>query len=370
MKILHVDSRPDWRGGQHQILLLMRGLRARGHVAELMAREDSPLALRAASDGFHVHRVSQKFTRAASASRLRTLLGGASPDIVHAHDPHALTAAWLAGAHRRTRLAAARRVAYPLTPGRIALARYRGAHLIVAVSRFVAEGVLAAGIPAQRVAVVYDGVEMPPLGAAIGEEHLRRAARQRFGFAPEEIVLGCVGYLLPEKNQETLVRALTLIRSEFPRVRLLLAGDGPCRAALERTARELGMRDAVVFAGFVEQIDQAYRAMDIFLFPSLEEPLGSSLLAAMSFARPAIAGASGGVPEVLENERNGILLAETSAEAFSAATRRLLADEALAGRLGAAARDTIAARFTAGRMVEETLAAYSRVFEAAARDSG
>ncbi|MGH9773564.1 MAG: glycosyltransferase family 4 protein [Candidatus Acidiferrales bacterium] len=355
MNILHLDTRPDWRGGQQQILLTIRGLRARGHAVELAALRDSPLCDRAGREGFTVHPIPRTFLRANLAREIRRWLGEELFEIVHAHDPHALTAAWLAGAHRRAALVAARRVAYPLSRSAVGLARYRAAHSIIAVSRYVAESVVAAGIAASRVAVVYDGVEIPE--RTTPEMSARSRARWKIG--EDEPLLGCVGYLLPEKGQEILIRALPLIRQRSPRAKLFLAGDGPCRPALEKLARDSGISHAVIFAGFLDDVAEAYRAFYLFLFPSLDEPLGSSLLSAMSYELPAVAVASGGVPEIISNGRDGILVsAAARPEDFAAAAISLLENRAEAARLGMAARATISARFTADRLVEETLSEY------------
>jgi glycosyltransferase involved in cell wall biosynthesis len=356
MKTLHLDTRPDWRGGQNQILLLMRGLRARGHGAELVALEDSPLARRAASENFPVHSFSPLFARARATRRLKKLLAERF-DVVHAHDPHALTAAWLAGAHRQTALVAARRVVYGLHP--LGLSRYRAARRILAVSRFVAERVAASGIPRAQVGVVYDGVELP---AAASPEQ-RQRARARWGVRDDEILPGCVGYLVPGKGQEHLLRALAAVRTRLPNCRLLLAGDGPLRPQLERLADELGLSSCVVFAGFVEDAAEVYRGLDCFVFPAVGEALGTSLLGAMAHSLPAIAVASGGVREIIEDGVNGLLIPAPEAGGIARCLFGLLGDRALAARLGAAARETIAARFTADRMVEQTIRNYEQCLE-------
>jgi len=357
MKILHVDTRPDWRGGQLRILLTLRGLRARGHDAQLMARCDSPLARRATEEGFSVHLFSPRFVRLQAALCLRELLDQQMFDILHAHDPHGLTAAWLMRAHRRAALVVARRVAYPLSRGSPGLARYRAARRIIAVSRFVEASVIASGIAAERVAVVHDGVE---IGAATTAEE-RRIARARWNVSGDILLLGCVGYLLPEKGQEALVRAMRAICEKFPKCRLILAGDGPCRAKLQALAHELEMGNAVKFAGFVDDIESVYRALDVFVFPSVAEPLGSSLLAAMAHGLPVIAIASGGVPEIVENGRNGILVEAPEAEKLADSIRRVLGDSALATRMGKAARETAAESFSAGLLVENTVREYQNV---------
>jgi len=354
---IHIDTRPDWRGGQNQVLLTLRGLRARGHNVELLALSGGALKKCALAEGFTVHAIPARSVRPGGARLLRKVMRERRWDIVHAHDPHGLTIAWLAGAHRRAALVAQRRVANPLAGGRIALARYHAAQRIIAVSRFVAESVIPSGIAAEKVAVVYEGVELPTPVAA-GE---RAQARDNLGVAENEILLGCVGYLLPEKEQDALIRAMPAILHEFPNCRLILAGDGPCRRELESLAKKLGVARAAIFAGFVERIADIYRALDIFLFPSLAEPLGTSILAAMSYGLPVIGVASGGVPEMVTHERNGLLVPAPDPAAFTDATLRLLRSRDEAKRFGDAARATIAEKFTADRMVEATIGQYERI---------
>ncbi len=353
MTTLHVDLGPRWRGGQHQALLLLRGLRSRGHAAELVALRGGPLTGRAADDGFAVHEVAPRLARPHAALILRRLLSQRRYDIVHTHEAHALTSACLAGAHRRAALVASRRVAYSLnSPG-----RYRAARRVVAVSRFVAETVVASGLPRDNVCVIHDGVELPPLPSP--EE--RREARRSFGIEDSAPLLGCVGYLLPEKGHEHLVRALPALCAQFARLRLLVAGSGPCEAELESLARSLRVESAVYFWGFVADVERVYRALDVFVFPSLAEPLGTSLLAAMAHGLPVVAAAGGAVPEIIEDKRTGLLVPPANADWLASAVADLLRDPARGAALGAAARETVLERFTADRMVENTLRLYEEL---------
>lgn len=357
LKTLHVDLGRQWRGGQSQALNLIRGLRARGHVADVLAVRECPLALRAAAEGVRVVTVGRWSARLEAALRLRHSIAEEKYDIVHTHEAHGLTAAWVAGAHRRVVVVAARRLAYPLGQNRWALARYGQASRVLAISRFVAESVVASGVPAEKIAIVHDGMEVPPLPSA----QERAQVRARWGAAPQEPLVGCVGYLLPEKGQEFLVRAMPAVLADFPACKLWLAGGGSLRPALERLALELGVRDAVRFLGIVADVAEVYAALDVFVFPSLAEPLGSSLLAAMAYALPVVAVGRGAVPEIIDHARNGLLVDGPEPSGLAEAMRRLLRDQELATRLGAAARETVAQRFTSDRMVEETLRNYEQL---------
>ena len=360
MRVLLVDLESAWRGGQSQALLLLQGLRARGHEAELLSVSGAALAERAQAASIPVHTAAANFRRLGAARLLRRLLRECRFDVVHANEAHALTAAWLAGAHRQAPVVVSRRVAFPLHASRLARARYQSALCVLAISRFVAKSVVDSGLPAGVIRVVYDGVAVPP---PCSPESRRRAC-ERWGIAPGEPLLGCVGYLLPEKGQESLLRAFPEIHARVPNCRLLLAGDGPCRQRLDRLAKQLGVHSAVLFAGHVEDVSEVYRALDLFVFPSLAEPLGTSLLAAMSCGLPVMAVAAGGVPEVIE-EGSGLLLAQSSPEEIARAAVGLLLDRELAARLGAAARRVIERRFTADHMVDATLKIYSEICDSA-----
>ena len=359
MRILYVDLEREWRGGQSQALLTVRGLRALGHDAQLLSVWGSPLARRAAAAGTPVHDVAKKARRAGAALLLRKLPSLQNYDVLHANEPHALTAAWLAGAQRLTHVIVSRRVAYSLSSGGLARKRYQIVHRIVAISHFVEKSVLESGVAPEKVAVVYEGVEVPRLPT----QEARQQARRRWSVTENEKLLGCIGYLLPEKGQEIAIRALSTIGTKVPRARLLLAGDGPCRAGLEALVQQLGMQDKVIFAGFVEDVTQVYAALDAFVFPSLAEPLGTSLLAAMAWGLPVLAVASGGVPEYVKDGDNGLLAAQPDPELFSAVMVRISSDESLRITLGQNARRTIGERFSAERMVENTIRVYEGVLQ-------
>ena len=225
MKLLYLDLDREWRGGQSQALLTVTGLRACGHDAHLLTVVNSPLAQRAEAAGVPVYTVSASARRARTALLLRDLLSQQNYELLHANEPHALTAAWLAGSRRRTPLVASRRVAYPLGQSVLARRRYESAQRIVAISRFVAKSVLDSGVPAEKVEIVYEGVEVP----APTTSEARQRARQRWGIAETEKLIGCVGYLLPEKGQEFALSAFVTVRPPEARIAGAAAGSSGCR---------------------------------------------------------------------------------------------------------------------------------------------
>jgi glycosyltransferase involved in cell wall biosynthesis len=357
VKALLVDLETAWRGGQNQALLILKGLLARGHEPELVAAWGSALGERAAESGVRVHFVSRGLFRLPAAWKVRQLIRGSGFDLVHANEAHAVSAVWLAGAHKRVPFLISRRVGYPIGKSRASRARYEAAARIIANSKWVAEQAANSGAPREKLTVVYEGAEIPPLFT----EAQRRAARLRWKIPGEAPLLGCVGVLLPDKGQEWLIRALVELRKEFPGAKLLLAGDGPCRPNLESLARELGLGEAVLFPGFVKDVESVYAALDVFLLPSFFEALNNSLLAAMAYEIPSVAFNKGALGEIIEHEKSGLQVSGPDVEEINSATARILRDQTLAKKLGEEGRKRVQENFSAKKMVEGMIGVYEEV---------
>lgn len=357
MRPLVVDLGRDYRGGQHQALLLLRGLLARGHAPALITLRDSLLARRAMDSGITVHGVTAGCRRSSAALAIRRLVQKKQVDIVHANEPHALSSVWLARTHRSVPVIVSRRIALPISTTSLSLARYRAAARIVAVSRFVAKSVVASGFAADCVDVIYDGVEIP---AAYSEAD-RDRARKQFSISQENLCIGNVAAFVKEKGHELLVTAFAKLLPQFPKCVLLLPGEGPEKNELHELVRRLGLEAAVKFPGFLPDVESVYAASDLFCFSSHEEPLGSSLLSAMAHGLPVVAFARGGVPEAVEDGKNGLLVKDLDSIALSTAIARLLSNPAEARRLGEAARKNISSHFSADHMADATLQLYERL---------
>ena len=353
---LIVDLETEWRGGQSQILLLLQGLYERGHAAEVVAVHGSSLSHRAKKFGIYVHTVSRKMTRLRAASMIRSIMNEERIELVHVNEAHALTAAWLAGAHRRAPVLSSRRIGFPLQKNWISRSRYESLQRFIANSQDVAQSLIASGIAAERITIVNEGVEIPE---GISQER-RSAARKKWGIRENEFLFGCASAFVPEKGQRHLVEAMATVRKSFPKTRLLLAGDGRCRAEVKALAAQLELADAVVMPGFVSNMHDFYCALDAFVFPSEFEGLGTALQAAMAYALPAVSTTRGALAEVVEHERTA-LVAEPNGAAFSAAMLRLLQDPDLRRRLGEAGCEEVKQRFSADLMVQNTLKVYESV---------
>jgi glycosyltransferase involved in cell wall biosynthesis len=356
MRVLFVDLEREWRGGQSQAFLTLRGLREKRHQVELLTARNSPLAQRVAPLRIPTHQVPRLGLRAWAAIELRRLIATGAFDLVHLNEPHGITAAWMAGAGNRLPLLFSRRIGFPLQKNWISRRRFRAVNRFVPNCKEVAQSLLDAGIADERMFIVYEGVELPsPLTA-----EMRESARKHWGIEEKQFLFGCTSVFVPEKGQRHLIEALAEVREQYPRARLLLAGDGRCRAELEALRTKLQQDAAVIFAGFVENVDEVYAALDAFLFPSEFEGTGTALQTAMAWGLPCVSTARGGLQEVVDNERTA-LVAQPNGKEFAAAMLRLIGDSGLREKLGRAARHEIETRLSAEHMVENTIRVYEDV---------
>lgn len=353
MRILYVDLEREWRGGQSQALFTLRGLGERQLQVELVAARSSPLAIRSLEAGMAVHDVARFGLRARAAAAVRKLLSKDSFDLVHLNEPHALTAAWLAGAHKKLPLLLSRRIGFPLRDGWVSRRRYAAVERFLANSKNVAQSLIDCGITPERISIVNEGVEIPPLPSS----ERRSSARSHWGVRDREFLFGSIGVFVPEKGQRHLIEALREVRKSHPEARLLLAGDGHCRGELQALAKRLEQSEAVLFPGFVNDVAKVYDALDAFTFPSEFEGLGTALQAALAAGLPSISTKRGALGEVVDHERTA-LVAEPNGQEFAAAMLRVMTDADLRKRLGEAGRREVRERFSAERMVEHTVRAY------------
>jgi glycosyltransferase involved in cell wall biosynthesis len=235
-----------------------------------------------------------------------------------------------------------------------------GAHRIVAISHFVASRLLAAGCPPERLTVVQNGVEPHPAAAAPG------VLRERLGIPQSAPVVGMVGRLSPFKGQEELLRASAMLRDEFPGLRVIISGrdtdetiwthgigEPSTLAVLERVRDELGLDGTVDFVGFNASAAQVYEASDVVALPSHEEPFGLVVVEAMLARRAVVSCNSGGVPEIMTNGQDGLLVPPKDSAALAAALGRLLASPDERSMLAAAGERHARERFLIGRYISD-----------------
>jgi glycosyltransferase involved in cell wall biosynthesis len=356
VRVLHVDSARGWRGGQNQVWLSARGMAARGHDVVVACRAGGVLAERARAAGLAVREMRFRGDLwPGAALALASALRETRPDVVHLHDPHAVSAGLLARrlAGRRA-LVATRRVDFALR-GFLSRRKYAACDLVIAVSEAIAGVLRRGGLPTERVRVVYEGVPDRPAQTG-GQDALRE-----LGVPEGAPVVGNVAALTGHKDHATLLAAAARVGVRMPEARFVIVGEGELRGRLEALSRELGLERRCIFAGFRADLDRLIPAFTVFCLSSHMEGLGTSLLDAMAFGVPVVATAAGGIPEAVTDGITGRLVPPRDPDALAAALVEALAHPAQRAEWGRAGRRRFEERFTADRMVEATLAVYAEL---------
>jgi sugar transferase (PEP-CTERM/EpsH1 system associated) len=279
--------------------------------------------------------------------RLARLFRRVRPDVVHTHDPRSLFYATIAA-----RLARVPRVVHTrhgrdidVTPRQSAMIRYvsRLVDDFVCVSGDVASLSRAQEIAPGRLRTIFNGID-----------------QERFAFSgptPGGPVIA-VARLSPEKDVANLIRAAAIGAQRDPDLLLEVAGDGPCRVALERMVEELGLEERVSFLGVVRDIPGLLARSAIFVLPSRSEGISLTLLEAMAVGLPVVATWVGGTPEVVLDGQTGLLVPPSDPTALADAILRLRRDDETARLMGAAGRRRVECEFGIRRMVADYLDLY------------
>lgn len=361
LSTLHVNTERGWRGGELQMAYLCRGLRARGHGVVLAVQPDGEAASRLEAEGFDVRRTRMRGEADPfSVARLRRLVRALRPDVVHLHTSHAHAlgglAVWLAG-RPRPAVVVSRRVDFSIYRRsflRLNGWKYRhGLDRIVCVSEAIRQVLLTDGLAPERLCVVRSAIDPSRVRDARPVD-----VRARLGLPADAPVVLAVGALVGHKGHAHLVAALPALRAVVRGVRVVVAGEGPLRDALTSQAAALGVADALVLAGQVEDLPGWFHGVDLFVMPSTQEGLGTSVLDAMAAGLAVVASRAGGLPETIVDGVHGLLVPPGDPAALASALADLLRDPLRRARLGAAGRERVDAAFSVDRLVEETLAVY------------
>ena len=367
---LHVDTARTWRGGQNQVLLTVNGLRSIGHRAALVAHPDGELRRRA-EEGLDLIPIAPRTEMDLSAAwKFSRVIKRLQPDVIHAHDPHGVAMASLAlsmgsAANRSTgsrqgasmpALVAARRVDFHLKGNSFSRWKYRQVDCFIAASEAIRQMLVADGVPAERTVTVHEGIDVEHVAAApVVNVH------EAFWLPHGSPVVGNVAALVPHKGQRYLIDAAHLVVQQVPDARFVILGEGELREHLEKQGHEHHLEKHVLLPGFRTDVLGCIKSFDLFVMSSVTEGLGTSLLDAMACARPIVATRAGGIPEIVEDGVNGLLVPARDHHALAEAIVRALKDPASRQRMGDAGLARVNERFTVERMVAETAEIYARV---------
>ncbi len=362
VRIVHVNTERTWRGGESQVFNLVRGLRDMGREVETVTLPGSVLMARCREISLPVFELEMRSDADLPAVlRLARHLRKHPCDILHAQTSRGHSIALLARKLGvKARLVVHRRVDFPIrrNPPNLWKYRHRLVDGYIAISRVIRDILLDAGVAPERVTVINSGIELKRF-TDVGDH--RVSVRGELGIPLDARVIGNVAALAWHKGQKDLLGAMPRVLEAIPDARLVVVGGGEERESLERMAGDLGLGDRVVFTGLRQDVPRLLTAFDVFCMSSYLEGLCTSVLEAFAMKVPVVATRAGGLPEMVDHERTGLLTPARDPEKLAVSLIRLLADRALAIRVAEAAHRLVHERFGMERMVSRTAELYQEL---------
>ena len=191
--------------------------------------------------------------------------------------------------------------------------------------------------------------------------YTKRQVRAKYGFSNESFIIGMVGSVIPKKGHRFLIDAANKLSKQIPELKILVVGDGESKQALLSKVKAFGLQDKVIFLGVREDIPALMKIMDVFVLPSLQEGFPRTLLEAMYIELPVIATNISGIPEIVVNGENGLLIPPEDSKAIESCVSILYRDIALRNRLGHNAREAIQSNFMPKNYVDRIEGLYLKL---------
>ncbi|WP_460900843.1 glycosyltransferase family 4 protein [Paraburkholderia jirisanensis] len=352
LKVLHSESSKGWGGQEVRTLKEMLALRERGHTVELVCPHDARIGVRSAESGFKVHHARMRGAAdVRSAMTIQALLRRHSFDVLNTHSGHDSLVAGSAARLVRTPLVVrTRHLALPIS----SLATYSWIpHRVIAVSQYVRRYLISAGVAAERIETIYDGIVKP-------EPILKSTLRAELGLAADAVLCCMVAIMRDKKGHEDLISAAQPLLAARPNLHIVMAGNGDRFERIQSIVNGLALRKRIHLLGFRTDIPNVLRGCDLFVLPTHQEALGQSYIEAMAARLPVIGTDVDGVPELIKHNVNGLLVPPKNPDALRAALVQLIDDPELRTRLGEAGHRITEGQFGIDDMADETIDFYRR----------
>lgn len=214
---------------------------------------------------------------------------------------------------------------------------------IVAVSEEVKKDIIRYDkIEPSKVVVLPNGIDVERFNPKGNFADIRK----EFSIKQGAIVVGFIGRIVPAKGLQYLIDSIPYVNEEFKNIKLLIIGEGSIVARLHEQAKEKKVYDSIIFTGRRRDIPDILSCIDVFVMPSIAEGLPNALLEAMAMGKPIVATEVGGIPEVMKNGVNGLLVPPRDPSALATAMKGLIGNDRLAAQMGDAARDLVLDKFS------------------------
>jgi glycosyltransferase involved in cell wall biosynthesis len=357
VSILHIDTEKEWRGGQQQVIYLFQGLLKKGITTSLVCQPSSGLAdFCTANDlPFYPVRMSGELDILA-AFKIAGITRRCKFDILHLHSAHAISLGLLTKLfYSSPKLIGVRRVDFNIRNHIFSRMKYKSCFLdrIVCISDGIKKVLAEDGIPPEKIAMIRSGIDINKFSQVPDDKSIR----ELYKIPENHTIIGTVAAMVGHKDYPTLLHAASQVIRKIPDITFLAVGCGPDVERIKKLHKKLQLDDRFLFAGSQEDVGPFLKSFDIFIMASKLEGLGTSILDAQALGLPIIATRTGGIPEIVEHNRSGVLVPPQDPTAMAVAIIELFEDESKRKTLGNNAKESVH-NYSIEKTIEETLQLY------------
>ncbi len=322
-KILHIDSEFGWRGGQQQAVYLFEGLLKRGFKTKFICQPKSKLSAYFKEKELPFEEIKMRGeTDILAAFKISAFCKKYNFDIIHAHSAHSLSIAILTKLFfRKIKIIGVRRVDFHLRKNIFSKLKYSSAFVskIVCISEGIKKVLLEDGIPENKLCVIHSGINIHKFDKIQKMPDFHKI----YQIKDSDIIIGTIAALVGHKDYPNLLKAAELVLSQKDNITFVALGSGKNEKEIKEFADKLNLKNKFIFLGYKTNVGEILKHFNIFVIASKKEGLGTSILDAQSIGLPVIGTKTGGIPEAVHHNKNGLLVSPQNHSELASAIIKL-----------------------------------------------
>lgn len=363
MTIIHISTAESWRGGEQQIAYLISGLTKLNINQIVCCPAGSPLSKFCSENAIPLVNYRKKSGFSIGlAFKITYLCRKSVRPVLHVHDSQSHSSAFFSTAFlmNKTPVVVHRRVSFEVGKGLPSRLKYNhnAVFKIICVSDYVKNIVQANLRNTEKAITLYDGINMDRFEVKPSPNYLRN----KYNLSNQNRLIGNISALTAEKDLFTFVDTAALLSANRPDLRFFILGDGPLKEKIIKYIADNNLADKIFLTGFIENIPEILPELDLILFTSVMEGLGTSLLDAFACKIPVVSTDAGGIPEIVLNNITGLTCGIRQVPELTLCVEKLLDDNVLRNNLTENAYNFVKG-FTIEKMSLKILDVYKQAIE-------
>ncbi len=355
-RILHIDTEKGWRGGQQQAAYLFTGLLAQGFHTTLVCQPNSKFSQYCHANKLPHYNISMHSEAdIVAVLKIVQICKREKFNILHLHSSHAMGIGALVKVFLPSViLIGVKRVDFRIKQNIFSKLKYKYLDKVVCISEAIQRIVIDCGIPPAKTSFIHSGVKLDKFAGVTPGNYLIK----KYQLPTKQIIIGTVAALVGHKDYPNLIAAAQAVLTTHDNVTFIAVGDGHLAPQIRTLLAEHQLTDKFILAGYQTNVGDYLKNFDIFVLASKMEGLGTSLLDAQAAGIPVVGTDTGGIPEIIKNHQNGLLVPHENPPALAAALNQLISDEKLCRELAKNARKSVQ-KFSIDKTVARNIELYN-----------